>query len=184
MNDSLPKNVVQFLAEQFPEQDLNDLRDAFGPAYLTPYQSTPPKWRWEERKEDLLQLSDEIERIGLDAALVGRAKEIQEILQRIPPAVDPRKGAADWLRDHAELESAWHRCNPKTGGTDPMDHIVGDLVRLAFEDLNLPITFGKNPINGGPSTRFGRVIEHALLHNGSEAHWFRIAERARKAPRA
>lgn len=83
-----------------------------------------------------------------------------------------------------ELEEIWLRSNPKTGGSDPADAILGDWVRMGFEDLGAKVSFGISADQTGqPSTRFGRVVEAALDWRRSSANWRRVAERARRLPR-
>ncbi len=92
------------------------------------------------------------------------------------------------LRQHeksleADMSEVWHQCLPKTGGTDPADHIVADWVKMGFEDLGEKITFGVRADpghEGEPSGSFGRVVREALCYRGSLANWRRVAEAAVK----
>jgi hypothetical protein len=83
------------------------------------------------------------------------------------------------MLEDATLHEIWHKNFPKTGGSDPADHIIADWVKLGFEDLGEKVTYGirsDSGKGGEPSGRFGRVVQEALAWRKSMANWRRVVE--------
>lgn len=81
------------------------------------------------------------------------------------------------VEQRIKLEEIWHQNYPKTGGSDPADYILADWVKMGFEELEEPITFGISSTHPPePSTPFGRVVAAALRWRNSSADWRRVAQ--------
>ncbi|WP_336042573.1 hypothetical protein [Pseudooceanicola nanhaiensis] len=146
--------VETFLVREFPEFDPVEVLSAFSWAFFEgSYQPTDSKKVW--------------------------AKEVAA-LRRIERLKRENGEEPD---DDADLIEIWHKSMPMTGGRDPADYVLADWVKMGFEDLGCPITYGVSSTSGvsnAPSTRFGRVVEAALDYRRSAANWRRPAEAAAK----
>jgi hypothetical protein len=67
----------------------------------------------------------------------------------------------------------------RKGGQNPAAHHIAEAVRRIFRRQRRPIKFGQHP-EGGPSTDFGRSVEHAIGAFGVRSDWRRPAEAAIK----
>lgn len=81
------------------------------------------------------------------------------------------------LSDDAESLGAYSNQFSRKGGQNPAAYLVAEGMRRLFRRLRRPITHGLDS-GGGPSTDFGRAVEHAIGAFGLRADWRRPAEGA------
>lgn len=169
---TIPPNSLKLLFQEFPDHPPATVVKAFEWTYdRENYAPTDNKRAWSKYIKAIKLAADQLaecESVADHEAIVACLPErIRISLLEIP--LDEREV---FLRDQALMESAWHVGFPKTGGSDPADHIIAQLVSLAFEALGRPITYGKSAtLDDEPSGAFGRIVKDALKHHRSRAHW-------------
>lgn len=162
------EEVEEFLVGEFPDKNPARVVSVFEWAFFDGrYEATEGKKTWTRKHAETLRRATSMEKAAQKGKNRGDAKALE-------------KAAAD-LRGDIELERIWHKNFPKTGGADPADYALADWVRMGFEDLDEPITFGISAVETGePSTKFGRVVKAALNWRKSAANWRRPTEASAK----
>lgn len=161
--------VERFLREEFPDQSPEVVAAAFEWAFFGgSYRPQETKSYARKRLRLLRRRASELQKSG------EAPDELRDSYGSSVPEV-----VANHMQVEARLEEIWHTNYPKTGGTDPADHAIADWVKMGFEDLGLPITFGVSGHSPyGPSTSFGRIVKAALNWRRSPADWRRLAQSA------
>jgi len=82
------------------------------------------------------------------------------------------------LVDDALTLRTWHRERGKLSRKNLAAHDTAEGVRRIYRRLRRPITWGMRSDGDGPSTEFGRSVEHAIGAFGIAADWRRPTEAA------
>ena len=154
----MDQHALRFLKAIFPDKSEAKLNAAFGWVY--------EKGRFGENEsaDDRRREMAELDRIQDDVANLqrsGNAKIVRSVCNRLPhhalkflksnvdiATADPTE-IVYWIADYKKMIAIWNRGNSIAGGKYIGADSIAKAVKLAFEDIKKPATFGHDPYPKG-----------------------------------
>ena len=185
---TLDAETMEFLELEFPEKSRDELEHAFGWVFEeSRFRDEKDYFRADEnqrmRDSRMAAFKSAIE--GINALPANaKPKQIKAILrnlneddlERFTSGVDIESTSLEKIRtellNEMDCTRIWYRDNPINGGLNVPTDLIAKAVKYAFHELEVDARYGgKKHKYAPPSTRYGRVVKHALYHHDSPVHW-------------